>query len=384
MLARLHRLDRFFGERLGLDEPLGGDERLDDRLAALAGAQAHGIVFGLDEVAAFLEVGQHAAAGFEAVDAGVAPGGGGHDAVFVDHLNLRQIVAAAGFEIVDIVRRCDLDHAGAESGVGQLVQNDGDLAVHQGKLDGLAVEVEVARVLGVDRHGGVAEHGFRARRGYSQKAARHAVDRIADVPEVALDVAVRHFQVGDGRVATRAPVDHVLAAVNQALFVEADENLSHGAGESGIEGEALARPIATGAEADHLVLDGVAGLRLPFPNAFFELVAAEVAVVDALFGQFARHHHLGGDAGVVGAWQPQGVVAEHTVPADGDIDFGVFEHVADVQRPGHIGRRNDEREYPPRAPGGGVEEAGVDPPLRPVRLKPLGLVHFFNLHGNLL
>ena len=340
-----------------------------------------GVILDLDEIAALLQIGHHAAAGFEAVEAGVGAGGGGHDAVFVDHLDLRQVVAASGFEIVEVVRGGDLDHAGAEFGVGQLVEDDGDLAIHQGQLDGLAVQVEVARVLRVDGDGGIAEHGFGAGGGHGHEAAGHAVDGVADVPEVALHVGVRHFEIGDRGVAARAPVDHVLAAVDQALFVQADEDLADGAREAGIEREALARPVAAGAQADHLVLDGVAGLRLPFPDALLELLAAEVAAVDALFGQFARHHHLGGDAGVVGAGQPEGVVAEHAVPADGDVDLGVFEHVADVQRPGHVGRRNDERKYAARAPGGGAEDAGVDPPLGPVRLKPLGLVHFFDLHG---
>ena len=68
--------------------------------------------------------------------------------------------------------------------------------------------------------------------------------------------------------------------------------------------------------------------RFPLPDALFELFAAQVAAVDAFFGELALHHHLGGDAGVIGAGQPERVVAEHAVPADGDIDLGVLEHVA--------------------------------------------------------
>ena len=49
-------------------------------------------------------------------------------------------------------------------------------------------------------------------------------------------------------------------------------------------------------------------------------------------GELALDHHLGGDAGVVGAGQPERVVAAHAVPADGDIDLGVLEHVAHVER----------------------------------------------------
>ena len=108
------------------------------------------------------------------------------------------------------------------------------------------------------------------------KLAGHAVDGVADVPQVAIDFGVRHFEIGERGVAARAPVDHVLAAVDEALFVEADEDFADGAGEAGVEGEALAAPIAACAQADHLALDGVAVLRLPLPDALFELLAAEV------------------------------------------------------------------------------------------------------------
>ena len=45
-------------------------------------------------------------------------------AVLVDHLDARQIVTLAGFEIVGVVRGRDLHGAGAELRVGQIVEND--------------------------------------------------------------------------------------------------------------------------------------------------------------------------------------------------------------------------------------------------------------------
>jgi len=201
------------------------------------------------------------------------------------------------------------------------------------------------------------------------------------VPEIALRRRALHFEIGERRLAARAPVHHVLAAIDQALFVEAHEDFAHGSGEAGIEGEALAAPVAACAEANHLAFDLVAVLRLPFPDALDEFFAAERAAVEAFFGELAFDHHLRGDAGVIGARQPQRVIAAHAMPAHGDVDFGVFEHVADVQRTGHIGRRDDERKYARLGFLSGVEDAGVDPPLRPVGFEPLGLVHFFDLHG---
>ena len=142
------------------------------------------------------------------------------------------------------------------------------------------MQIEIAFVARVDGDGGIAQHGFGARGGDDQIAVR-ADDRIADVPEVAGGFLVHGFEIGDGGLAARAPVDHVLAAIDQAFFVEADEGFADGAGEAGIEREALARPVAGGAELDHLPLDGAAGFGFPLPDARFEGLAAHGAAVEA-------------------------------------------------------------------------------------------------------
>ena len=94
-------------------------------------------------------------------------------------------------------------------------------------------------------------------------------------------------------------------------------------------------------------------------------------------GELALDDHLGGDAGVIGAGEPERGVAAHAMPADGDVDLGVLQHVAHVERAGDVGRRNDERKYRFAGLECGVVDAGFDPPLSPVGLEPLGLVNFF-------
>jgi len=98
-------------------------------------------------------------------------------------------------------------------------------------------------------------------------------------------------------------------------------------------------------------------------------------------GQLALDHNLRRNARMIGARKPQRVVAAHAMPADGAIDFRVLEHVPDVQGPGHVRRRNDERKHGRIAARGGLENAVIDPPLRPMRLKPLRLIDFLELHG---
>ena len=56
--------------------------------------------------------------------------------------------------------------------------------------------------------------------------------------------------------------------------------------------------------------------RLPLPDALDERLAPEVVPGLALAREHALDHGLRGDAGVVGARLPEGVVAAHAVPAD--------------------------------------------------------------------
>ena len=100
------------------------------------------------------------------------------------HVNFRQIVALADFEVVGIVRGRDFHDAGAEFAVDVGVRDDRNFAVHQRQHYVLADEVLVALVVGMDGDGGVAEHGFRARGGDDEIVAASR-RRVADVPELA-------------------------------------------------------------------------------------------------------------------------------------------------------------------------------------------------------
>ena len=58
--------------------------------------------------------------------------------VFVDHLDARQIVTLARFEVVGIVRGRDLHRARAELRIGHVVEHDRNLAIRQRQPHGLA------------------------------------------------------------------------------------------------------------------------------------------------------------------------------------------------------------------------------------------------------
>ena len=86
----------------------------------------------------------------------------GEAALLVEHVDLRQAVALADLEIVEVVRRRDLDRAGALFRIGVFVADDRNTAADQRKDDMLADQMAQPLVLRMNRDGGVAEHGFRA------------------------------------------------------------------------------------------------------------------------------------------------------------------------------------------------------------------------------
>ena len=236
--------------------------------------------------------------------------------------------------------------------------------------------MRVALVLGMHHHGHVAQHGFRARGRHHELAAAVA-QRIGDGPQEAVFLLAHHFQIGDGGLQHRVPVHQLLAAVDQALRVQAHEGFHHGPGQALVHGEARARPVARGAEAAHLPLDGVARLLLPLPHALDEGVAAEVIARGAFAREQARDDHLRGDAGVVGAELPQRVAAAHAVVADQRVHDRVLERVAHVQRAGHVRRRQHDAVGLARSRG--LEVPGGLPLRVPLGLDGGGLETLF--HG---
>ena len=80
-------------------------------------------------------------------------------------LIMRQAVALADLEIVEVVRRRDLDRARALLGVGIFVGDDRNPPADQRQDHVLADEMLVALVVGMHGDAGVAEHGLGPRGG---------------------------------------------------------------------------------------------------------------------------------------------------------------------------------------------------------------------------
>ena len=355
--------DGFLGQRLGGDVPLVGQPGFDDGAGAVAFRHFQGVVFDLFQQAGSLEGGDDLLARLEAIQTGELRrnvrfdlfvdatveveylSGGQHGGVLVEDVDQRQVVAFADFIVVEVVGRGDLHAAGAELGIAVVVGDDRDAPAQQRQFDEAADQRLVALVFRVHGHGGVAEHGFRAGGGDDQVVLAFSGflaigQRVAQVPQVAFLVVVFHFEVGDGGVELGVPVDQALAAIDQAVLVQAYEGFFHGFGQAVVHGEALARPVHRAAQATNLPGDGAAGLLLPLPDFLQEFLAAQVVAANTFSSKLAFDHHLCGDARVVSSRLPQGVAPLHAAEADQAVHDRVVEAVAHVQAAGDVRRRD--------------------------------------------
>ena len=294
-----------------------------------------------NEHARLLELLDERLAAFVAIHARVFPGALEHLARIADDLDLLEVVTLPHLEVVRIVRRRDLDRARAERLVDIFVGKERDAAADDRQDERLADEILVALIVGMHRDARIAEHRLRARRRDLDVAARLALDRVAQMPEMAFLRLVLDLDVRDGRIAGRTPVRDARALIDEALLVEAHEHLTHGAAAALIHREALAVPIERGAEGAQLEHDAATELLLPVPDALEELLAAELIAVRSLLAELPLDLRLRRDTRVVAARDPHRVVALHAMVADEDILQRIVERVAHVQLARDIRRRDN-------------------------------------------
>ena len=358
------------GQRLGAFQRADGLQIGQNGLAGLQRGHA-GVLAAVQHLRL---VSGGAAGGAQFIGGGLV-GGAGHAAVIGQHPHHGQVVALAHLKVVGVVGGGDLHHAGALLHVGVLVADDGNFLVQQRQNDMAAMQMGVAGVIGVDGHGGVAQHGLGTGGGQLQHLAG-LLDLIQQVPEAALLALVLHLGVGNGGVAVGAPVDHPVAPVDQALVVQADEHLLDRVGAALVHGKPLPLPVTGGAQLFQLADDAAAVGVFPRPGALQKAVPAHHFLGQAVRPHGLHHLGLGGNGGVVGAGHPQGGVALHALVADEDVLPGVVHGVAHVQLAGDVGRRHDDGEGLFAAVDFGVEVAVVAPVLVNAVLHAFGVILF--------
>ena len=210
------------------DEPLVGEHGFDHHAGAVAAWYLEFVLINLVENTGSFQVFNNFLARVETVHALILPG-----RMFVYFCIQRQyadrlkLVALSHCVVVEIMRGGDLHHASAELLVHIVVGDDGNFAIAQRQFYFLADKMFVTLVLRMHHYGHVAQHGFRAGGGDGE-VARTIRERVMDVPHKAVFFFLHHFQVGHRGVQFWIPVHQALAAIDQALVVEAHKGFGDG------------------------------------------------------------------------------------------------------------------------------------------------------------
>ena len=230
-------------ERLHLNEPLEGNHRLDCSSAAVARAYFMLEVFNLAEVSAGFEVFNDGFARFVSVHSGVLR-------VVVRDFRVGskayfhgEVLSSADFKVVRVVSGSDFNAACTLVKLSVLVAYYRNASSNERKSYVFADEVLISFVVRVYRNRSISEQCFRTC-GSNLNESAAAYERITDVPEVAVLLAVVNLGVGDGCFAVRTPVDDSLAAIDESLFVKAVEHLANCLGAAFVKGESFSRPVA--------------------------------------------------------------------------------------------------------------------------------------------
>ncbi len=206
-----------------IDKPLVGQHRLN-HCAGTVAARHHQLVrLDFTKQAQLIEVMHNHITRFIPIQATVFL-----RAVFIDarilgqHANHRQVVALSNRIVIEIMRRGNLHAASAEGHIDVIVGNNRNDPSHQRQGNRLANQMLVTLIFRIHRHGGIAQHGFRAGGGHGQMPGTIA-QRIVEMPHRAIFFFADDLQIRHRRVQHRIPVDQALAAINQAVIKEAHE-----------------------------------------------------------------------------------------------------------------------------------------------------------------
>ena len=260
-----------------------------------------------------------------------------HPAIQMENCQDRKMMSLADVVIGDIMARGHLDRPGPKLAIDGLIGHDRHDAMDHRQRHRLADQVLVTPVVGVDRDTGVTDHGLRTSRRDRDEAA--AFDRVVEVVELIVRLFVLNFQVRDGALVPRAPVDDPRTPVDEALSPELDEGVPDRIHVGRVHGEPDARPIRRETKPAHLLEDGVPGGLVPVLHQSIPGVPADRFFRRAFLGQLLFEDILGGDRGVVRPGHPERRIAQHAVPADEHVLQRVH-GVTHMQIAGDVGWRH--------------------------------------------
>ena len=179
---------------LHLDKPLLGNARFYCCTAAIAGAYVVVIVFDFYQRALSLQVFYDCLSCFIAIHAGILRIIIYNLGIIGHHVDNFQIMPQTNFEVVRVVCRCNLYHAGSKVHFYIVICYNRNLPVYQRQNQGFAYQVFIPFIVGVDCYGSITQQGFRTG-GRQFQIAATIFQGIPQMPEMAGLVFIFHLSI---------------------------------------------------------------------------------------------------------------------------------------------------------------------------------------------
>ena len=326
------------GQRFHLYKPLFRSHWFHHRLAAGAVTYSMLRFFNLYQQTGLLEIFNNGFSGFIAVHAAVSAGLFIHCAVLVHDDNGGQVMALAYFKVVGVMGRCNLHAAGTIVHIYIIISNNGDFAIRSRKLYLLTYQMSIPFIFGIHSYSRIAWNRFRTGRSNFYISV-FSDDRIVEIPEMTHFVLMFYFNIRECRLAAGAPVGDAESLIDKTFFVERNKNFTDSPGAYIVHGKPFPFPVAGRAETANLQSNAVSEFFLPLPYSFQELFTAQIVLIETFLGNLLFHLHLGSNACMVLARQPEYVVALHSFITNKDILQCIIQGMTHMQLACYVWRR---------------------------------------------
>ena len=179
----LDRLNGRLREFFRVDIPLRCQPRLNHRARSVASRYLERVWFNFLQQPGSLELSDDLCSGIKTVQSPEALRGLiVYFGLSGEHIDHGQIVTLAHGVVIEVMGGRDLHAPGAEFGVHVIIGNDRDTPPSEGQVDGLSHQIAIALIVGMDRDGRIAQHGFGAGRCDDQMTLAVA-QRVAEMPQ---------------------------------------------------------------------------------------------------------------------------------------------------------------------------------------------------------
>ena len=272
-------------------------------------------------------------------------------AVVVQNINDGQFVLNAQLVVVQVVGGGYFEATRAKIHRNVFVQNNRNLTANERNQHRFAMQVQIAFVVWINANSHISHNGFRARSGNHKPPSPRwgssfnspigGWGAVSNIIQLRLNVFINYLLIRKRGFSLRVPVHHSHTAINLAFVVEPHKGFDDRLVIIGIHRKIGAVPVAGSTQFFELFQNDAAVFVFPFVGVLQKFIAGQVFFVNAAFFEHGHHLGFGGDGGMVGARHPAGFFAFHAGFARQNVLNGVVEHVAHVQLPRYVWRRND-------------------------------------------